>query len=96
MKRLLLHTLNAACILGFMATAAKAHEVPCYKREDLVKQLVMEYEEIPVVAGRDENGFIMEVFASTKKTWTFVVTLPDGNSCILSSGTLLTMLFKGD
>ncbi len=44
------------------------------------------YSEIPVAMGLASNGGVIEVLASENGSWTLLVTMPDGTSCVLAAG----------
>ena len=78
-----------ALLLAGGATTAPAQEGEgfCGERADLVDQLERMHSEHPVAMGLAGNGRLVEVFASDSgETWTLMVTLPNGVSCILSAG----------
>lgn len=59
----------------------------CSSRADLLKRLAQVYSEDPVALGIATNGGMLEVL-STKNgsTWTIIITMPDGRSCMFASG----------
>ncbi len=59
----------------------------CSSRADLLKRLGQVYSEDPVALGIATNGGMLEVL-STKNgsTWTIIITMPDGRSCMFASG----------
>lgn len=53
----------------------------------LTAQLKALYREDPAAIGLSESGRLMEVFASPDgRTWTIVMTTPDGLACIMAAG----------
>ncbi len=81
----------AACLLGVLGAAAPAKangimQVPCAKREDLIKLLGAKYSEKVANTGVTAVGHLVEVFVSDKGTWTVVSSQPTGISCILAAG----------
>ena len=71
--------------LGAGATAM-AQSV-CMTHAEVEKQLGANYAEIPVALGLASNGSVFEVFSTVDGTsWTMVVTLPNGTSCLLAKG----------
>ena len=76
------------------ATPALADHVPtqsvgpvCGDREEGITELKKQYNEDPVAMGLSSDGSIVEVFTSPKgETFSFVLTRPDGISCIMLSG----------
>lgn len=59
----------------------------CVPRAALVEQLRDGHAEQPVAMGLDNSGVVVEVFAATGgKTWTIVVTRPNGLACLMAAG----------
>jgi hypothetical protein len=86
MGRLLAGALGVAMI----PVAVAAQEV-CATRAALLDSLTEDYQETPAAVGMSNNGGVMEVFtARDGRTWTILLTRPDGNSCILATGELWT------
>jgi hypothetical protein len=81
----------AACLLGMIGVSAPAKaqalmQVPCAKREDLLKVLGVKYSEKLANTGVTSNGQLVEVYVSEKGTWTVLSSAPTGLSCILAAG----------
>ncbi len=70
------------------ATSANAqNRVPCAAHSDLVEQLDGRFDEKPVARGLANNGTVMEVFSTRDGgSWTMVVTMPNGTSCVVAAG----------
>ena len=59
----------------------------CGQRDALLAQLSQDYGETRKGLGLAANHALVEIFASGKTgTWTILVTLPGGTSCLLASG----------
>ena len=80
------YTLIVLLINLLLITSAWAQAPPCYEREDLLKQLEINYKEKPVAMGLSKSGRLLEIFSSRLGTWTAVLTTPDGVSCVVDSG----------
>jgi len=79
-------TLTAAVATAVLASAAQAAPA-CGKRDDVLAQLSERYREAPVGIGVAGNGGLIELLtASTGATWTLIVTLPNGPTCLLAAG----------
>jgi len=82
--------LSFATILGaasFFASAAFAQASSCANREMIVDRLETKYGESRQSAGLNQNNGMVEVFASTETgTWTILVTMPNGMSCLMAAG----------
>ncbi len=74
----------------FVATAslpATAQQHRCTKRPDIVRHLANKFAEAPVAIGLAGSGGIIEVLTSEESgSWTIIVTMPDGNSCVIAAG----------
>lgn len=79
-----------ALSLGFvgviLATGA-GFAAPCGPRDLVIGQLSERWGENRRSVGIAANGQVMELYASAATgTWTIVVTLPDGRTCLIASG----------
>ncbi len=74
--------------LGIMVLAAQQVSAQnCAPREDVIKRLAKSYGETRRGIGIARRGAVMEVYASDQTgSWTIVVTLPEGVSCLIASG----------
>jgi len=78
--------------VGLAATlvpaAAFAEGAPqCAPRASVLGSLEQRYSERPIAAGLDNNGAVVEVLAAADgKTWTILVSMPNGVSCVVSAG----------
>jgi hypothetical protein len=69
------------------ATAAAAQQPACTARSDVVSQLSSRYSERPVAMGLANNGGVIEIFSSQAgQSWTIVLTMPSGLSCLIAAG----------
>ena len=79
-----------ALSLGFGAlilATQNAQAAQCGPRAVVVAQLAERYGESRRGMGLAGNAAIVEVFVSETATWTVTVTMPDGRTCLLASGT---------
>lgn len=67
-----------------MVQPAPAQE-NCQPRDKIVSGLAHEFQEVPRGIGVTLTGNIVELFRSGR-TWTIVVTTPDGISCFIAAG----------
>lgn len=83
MKMLLL-----SVFLCGVATSSMAQSSPmCGARAGVVQGLENRYSEKPIAAGLDHNGALVEVLtAPDGATWTILVSMPNGMSCVVSTG----------
>lgn len=64
-----------------------AQTMSCAERELVIERLQTKYGETRQSMGLGNNNGIVEVFASDETgTWTILVTLPNGMSCLIASG----------
>ena len=88
---MLKHSGSLAGLVGLGLIAALAAEpaeakVACNTREEVVKALGQQFGEYPVIRGLTQAGQLMEMFASGEGTWTLILSLPTGQSCLIANG----------
>ena len=84
--RLLLLFSLVALALSVRAAPAGAGHV-CAKYEAIAADLRRVYDERPLASGISNAGkAYMELWASESGTWTILVVLPNGLSCVTNSG----------
>lgn len=75
-----------ATLVAVVALPGQA-EGACVDRDWLVGELAAQHREKPVAEGRTSDGATLEILASPDgKTWTLLVTEPQGLTCTLLSG----------
>ncbi|MBT5265277.1 MAG: hypothetical protein HOL85_10615 [Rhodospirillaceae bacterium] len=86
-------TMAAFAVLVVSLTASLAASqveaqtrMACAERASLMDHLSKNYNEKPNALGLDARGNMVELFNSSNGTWTIVVTIPGGPTCILASG----------
>lgn len=72
--------------LGVIGSAAAA-PLPCGDHNAIVAALKTRFTEVPVVTGIDQGGRLIEVLAGKSNTWTVLLTLPGGPTCLMDAGT---------
>ena len=66
---------------------AKSADLECAARDRLAKQLQVEFSELPTGVGVTPAGTLIELWKAVGgETWTLMVSLPNGTSCIVGSG----------
>lgn len=66
---------------------AHAHTLACDKSERALARLAEKYKEMPEARGITNKGNLAQILAHEDgKTWTFIVTMPNGVSCLLEAG----------
>ena len=78
-------------LVSALATATfsmGAHAAPvCGKRDDVVAQLSEKYKEESVGIGLASNGGLIELLAAGNgTTWTLIITLANGPTCLVATG----------
>ncbi len=91
MKPLSIATLSVTLLAALAAPAEAEAQIlqatpTCGDRPDILKKLDTRYSEAPVSMGLTSAGAVLEVLASDKGTWTIVVSLPSGMSCMIAAG----------
>lgn len=79
-------TLLLAACMAFVASSVSAVEVQCAKHDQMVKLLSKKYTENPVAMGTVNSERYMQLFVSSKGTWTVLITKTDGQACIAAAG----------
>jgi len=81
-------------VMFVMIKTVQAQEQPlCADRATVVGQLSEQYSETPAVMGLANNGGVMEVLSSDDdRTWTIILTMPNGVSCMVAAGENLEIL----
>jgi hypothetical protein len=61
-------------------------QAQCGDRDAIVAELATKYNETRLGGGIDWAGALIEVFTSQAGTWTALMTMPDGRTCMVSAG----------
>ena len=70
-----------------MLSSPAAAQNSCGPREAVLELLTGQYDEATVAIGLATTGGVIEVLASDDgRTWTIMMTSPDGTSCVVASG----------
>jgi hypothetical protein len=76
----------AAALAFAAATPAFAVGVQCAKHDQMVGLLAKKFSESPVATGTVNDDRYMQLFVSSRGTWTILVTKTDGQACIVAAG----------
>ena len=69
------------------ALAAQHNENSCTDRSSALSHLSKNYQEQPVAMGLASSGGVVEVLTNDKgSSWSIIVTLPTGVTCLVASG----------
>ncbi len=77
---------SVAASLVIAATPLAAQSVPCTQREQVLQFVIDQRGEERLATGRAARGASIDLFASDSGTWSLVLHLPDGRSCLLANG----------
>ena len=74
-------------LLGVGISGASAQQPACTKRSDIISHLAQKYSETPAAIGLANNGGVLEVLVAPKgKSWTIIITMPNGIACMVAAG----------
>lgn len=77
----------AGVVLALHAAKAQTTTASCAEHKQVVERLATKYGETRQSVGLARNNSMLEVFASAKSgTWTIIITLPDGMTCLVAAG----------
>lgn len=79
-------TLAGSLLPILSGESAAAQSPQCGAREAVIDRLSTKYKEQPVSLGVTATGSLLEVLASPSGSWTIIVTIPGGPTCLVSSG----------
>jgi len=86
MKRVL-YAIGLGLSVLFCTPAQAAGNMACGQREDVLAKLGAEYHEAPSAMGVANNGGLLELLTTADgSTWTLIVSMPNGTSCLLAAG----------
>ncbi|HYD99834.1 MAG TPA: hypothetical protein VEH84_10655 [Alphaproteobacteria bacterium] len=87
MKKLAILAFSLGAVAAPSLASAQEMAPMCQKRTMIVDQLSGRFSEQPKAVGVTSNGGIVELLSSQDgSTWTLLVTMPDGISCLLAAG----------
>lgn len=80
-------TAAATAYIALATPASAQSQRSCGPRDIVVTQLAEKYKETRQSVGIGSNNSMVEMFASDDTgSWTIVVTMPNGLSCLIASG----------
>jgi len=75
------------CGAFWLGIGSAVAQQACDKRTKLLDHLKRKYEEAPTALGVANNGGLVELLKTEEgKTWTLIITLPNGMTCLLAAG----------
>ncbi len=79
-------TLGLAVFAILVSHGASA-QLACTTRAEVLSHLSKKYQEAPVAMGLANNGGVIEVLTSRAGgSWTIIITMPNGHSCMVAAG----------
>ncbi|GAB4260307.1 MAG: hypothetical protein Kow0013_03770 [Pararhodobacter sp.] len=75
-----------AATLLIQPLIATAQTLPCAMRERLLAFVIDQRGEVRLATAQAARGATLEIFAAETGSWTILLTLPDGRSCLLANG----------
>ena len=79
--------LVGAILLVWSVPALAQTHPSCTERGKVIVHLDKKYGEVPVAMGLANSGGVIEVLSSkTGESWTIIITMPDGNTCLIAAG----------
>jgi len=76
----------AAGLTLTLSAHAYAQFAMCGERTQIVEQLKIKYNETRQAVGLISNNGAAELYVSEKGTWTMLITVESGKSCIIAAG----------
>ncbi|MGE5505671.1 MAG: hypothetical protein ACM31L_14720 [Actinomycetota bacterium] len=79
--------IGVAATLISATLASTPAQLVCAERQSLLESLARQYREAPTAVGVANNGSLIELLRTVDgKTWTLLMTRPDGTSCVVAAG----------
>ena len=73
--------------VSVLIPTAMAQQPNCTERSNLIRYLDATYAEKPIAIGLADNGSVIELLKSKiGKSWTIIMTTPDGTACRIAAG----------
>ncbi|MDH3704317.1 MAG: hypothetical protein OEU46_23715 [Alphaproteobacteria bacterium] len=84
----MLRSMTLAAVAAFAMTAAMPAnaQMVCGERAEIVKALESGHEEQKTATALSGNGGLVELYTASGGSWTLLMTLPGGPTCLLGSG----------
>ena len=84
-RRLLFMMVTSALLVGSLPGESSA-QMACGKRADFLAQFAKLYDELPSAIGITDQGALLDLLVSASGTWTMMLTVPGGLTCIVATG----------
>lgn len=92
MRKFALFASLAPVVLALHAGPAEAESAVCKNRADVIKILTRKFGETRRSFGLQNDSRVLELYASANGTWTAVLSLPNGKSCVVAAGEAWTVV----
>jgi len=89
MRKILLPAALASLALGMVAasaTTADAARTVCKDRSEIVEILNRKFGATQRSFGLQSDRRVLELYAAPSGSWTAILTMPNGKSCVVASG----------
>ncbi len=78
---------GAVLLAASVPAAGQQSSTLCEARDKVLSHLAKKYKEIPLALGVTSKGGLVEVLTSSGgATWTIIVSMPNGKSCLVAAG----------
>ena len=84
-KNLIALSFGFAALIALMQPG-HAQTPSCGDRAEILEQLASRYHETRRGIGLAANNGVLEIFAAESGSWTILVTMPGGQTCLIASG----------
>jgi hypothetical protein len=81
-----MHGFALAALLLLPAAALQAQSLPCAARERVLGFVIDQRGETRLATGDAARGATIELYAGDSGSWSLLLNLPDGRSCLLANG----------
>lgn len=81
-----LFILVVAGIVFLPICASAAEKLACGERAKIVETLEAKHKEVELARGLVTSSQLVEIFVSPQKSWTILVSFPNGSSCVMAVG----------
>ncbi len=86
-KAVMIAVVIVFAFLAAVPSPALGQGIPCQPRDFVLEHLAKKYQEVPVAIGVTSTGGLVEVLTSANgDTWTIILSMPNGQSCLISTG----------
>lgn len=79
--------LATATLIGAVTAQSSVAMSNCGARHDVVSNLMDKHSESHVASGLQSSNGLLEIWAEDGGSWTILLTQPDGETCVVASGT---------